>query len=98
MGCLGSGIRGKAGAAVKPRCHNRGPARDGNWYRNGHCPRTLKVKLRWYPRWFEDRCATWDGVGIGQPTERYPSGTPYPVAHGWAEWCKTCRWLPEGVL
>ena len=85
-------------APDRPPCHNRGPASDGRWYRNGHCPRTLKVKLRWYPRWFEDPCATWDGVGIGQPTPEYPSGTPYPIAMGWIEWCKTCRWMPEGVL
>lgn len=44
--------------------------------------------------WFNDRCATWDGVGIGQPTVEYPSGTPYPVAHGWDGWCKSCRWYP----
>lgn len=82
-------------AESRPRCYNRGAAADGWWFRNGYCPRTLKVKLRWYPRWFEDRCATWDGVGIGQPTEAYPHGTPYPLAHGWK--CEGCRWRPEGV-
>lgn len=37
--------------------------------------------------WFEDRCATWDGVGIG------PNGERYPVAHNFS--CVGCRWLPE---
>lgn len=81
-------VKGK----IRPRCYNRGTAADGWWFRNGYCPRTLKPRLRWYPRWYEDRCATWDGVGIGQPTEEYPSGTPYPIAHGWD--CTGCRWLP----
>lgn len=37
--------------------------------------------------WFENRCATWDGVGIG------PNGERYPVAHNFN--CVGCRWLPE---
>ena len=41
------------------------------------------------PSVFVDRCATWDGRGIG------PNGEPYPIAHGWN--CAGCRWLPDGV-
>ncbi len=42
--------------------------------------------------WFVDRCATWDGRGIG------PAGEPYPVAHGFAQHCLSCRWLPDDAL
>lgn len=42
--------------------------------------------------WFTDRCATWDGTGIG------PAGEPYPVAHGFAHHCRTCCWLPAAAL
>ena len=83
--------------APAPRCYNRPPAADGRWVQNGYCPSTLKVRLRWSPRWYEDRCATWLGTGIGQPTPEYPSGTPYPIAHGWVAWCRSCRWRPAGV-
>lgn len=46
----------------------------------------MKPVLRWHPRWFEQRCATHDGVGIG------PNGENYPAAHGWD--CTGCRWRP----
>lgn len=52
----------------------------------------LKPVLRWRPRWFTDRCATWDGTGIGPATAEHPAGTPYPVHHGYD--CTGCRWRP----
>lgn len=55
--------------------------------RVGVHPKSLKPLYRWSPRWFVDRCATWDGVGIGKNGERYP------VAHGFN--CLGCRWLPK---
>ena len=78
-----------------PRCWNRPPApketrRFGLDSRTGD---VIEVVLS--NEWFEDKCRTWDGVGIGQPTAEYPSGTPYPVAHGWLPWCRQCKWMPE---
>ena len=81
-----------------PNCWNR-PAKLAGAARHGIDSQTgepMSVYLS--NEWFVDRCAAWDGVGIGQPTEEYPAGTPYPVAHGWVDLCRTCRWLPEGVL
>lgn len=75
-------------APVRPRCYNRPPAPDGYWHGVGREP-DGRLRMRWFPRWFEDRCASWDGTGIGPNNERYPA------AHGWD--CKGCRWLPEGV-
>lgn len=74
----------------KPPCHNRPPFADsrtvhGIDQQTGE-PVSVELGL-----WFEDRCATWDGVQIG------PDGQPYPEAHGWLPWCRTCRWMPEGV-
>ena len=88
---------------MRPTCHNRAPFAAGRWHPTGrtvqHGTREtpdglvkwgpVKPVLRWHPRWFADRCATWDGRGIG------PNGEPYPVAHGWD--CCGCRWLPEGA-
>ncbi len=73
----------------RPKCWNRPPAAPGRWVRNGYCPRTLKLRLRWSPRWYEDRCATWDGTGIGAT----PETARYPQAHGWD--CAGCRLLPR---
>jgi hypothetical protein len=74
---------------TRPRCYNRERAADGAWMRAGY--RGVKPVLRWVPRWFRDRCATWDGVGIG--------GTPetqrYPQAHGWD--CEGCAWFSNRV-
>jgi hypothetical protein len=42
--------------------------------------------------WASQECKTWAGTGIGQPTERFPSGTPYPLAHGFD--CRGCPHLP----
>lgn len=85
----------------RPPCFNRPPYAAGRWLYTGRIvqhgvretpggPVTwgpAKPVLRWHPRWFEDRCVTWLGTGIG------PNGEPYPVAHGWN--CTGCRWLPE---
>lgn len=79
----------------RPRCYNRPPIVP-EYTRHGIDSETGKpiaVTLR--NDWFVDRCATWSGVGVGQPTAEYPTGTPYPMAHGWD--CAGCRWLPEGV-
>jgi len=72
---------------TRPRCYNRPPRDEGRWVQNGYRPSDLKPRLRWSPRWFVDRCATWDGTGIG------PNGEPYPIAHGWD--CFGCRWDPR---
>lgn len=37
--------------------------------------------------WFNDRCATHDGTGIG------PNNENYPTAHKWN--CVGCRWNPN---
>ena len=92
---------------MKPACHNRGPFLDPNagwrpterfafrahWQSAGDAVQKPIYRYRW--PWFEPRCATWDGVGIGQPTPEYPTGTPYPMAHGWVDACRSCRWLPK---
>lgn len=70
----------------RPPCFNRPPRAAGRWHQVGQRPDGRPV-LRWFPAWYVDRCATWDGRGIG------PNGEPYPVAHGWN--CTGCRWLPE---
>lgn len=78
---------------MRPPCHNRPPRAAGTWEPTCRkaaakvCgPLGRKPVLRWRPTAFEDRCATWDGRGIG------PKGEPYPQAHGWD--CSGCRWLP----
>lgn len=78
-----------------PRCHNRPPAR-GFWVKTKEqkmdlprgLPRFRQVYRYVWP-WFEDRCATWDGTGIGKT----PETARYPQAHGWD--CTGCRLLPE---
>lgn len=82
-------------SANRPPCYNRPPAAEGMWHPTkrktwGTRPgqRWPKPVLRWHPRWFEDRCATHDGRGIG------PKGESYPEAHGWD--CAGCRWNPHG--
>ena len=70
-----------------PNCHNRPPYAKGRTV-YGHDQQTgAEVVVRLSNAWFTDRCATWDGVGIG------PNNEPYPVAHGFD--CAGCRWLPE---
>ena len=84
-------------APEPPRCHNRPPLGPGYW-RHGISDETGEpVRVFISNAWTTDRCATWQGVGIGQPTPEYPSGTPYPMAHGWLPYCKTCRWFPAEV-
>ena len=46
--------------------------------------------------WSKPGCQSW-APGIGQPTQEYPSGVPYPIAHGWLPWCKQCRHAPAEV-
>lgn len=77
---------------MRPRCYNRAPYAEGRWFATGRRLRGKPV-LRWSPRWFVDRCAAWDGVGIGKATPEYPDGQPYPVAHGWD--CTGCIWRPK---
>lgn len=80
---------------MKPACHNRQPREQGRMV-YGHDQQTGQPVARYLSNdWFTDRCATWDGVGIGQPTAEYPNGTPYPMAHGWVDACRSCRWLPK---
>lgn len=79
----------------RPRCYNRPPV-DAGRTEYGISRQTGEVTSVYLPNdWFTDRCATWDGVGIGQPTPEYPTGTPYPMAHGWVDACRSCRWLPK---
>lgn len=87
---------------TRPPCYNREPFTDPNagWINTGRKRkgwlggvwRGSRPVYRYRWPWFTDRCATHDGVGIGQPTAEYPSGTPYPMAHGWN--CEGCKWKP----
>ena len=82
---------------TRPRCYNRPPV-DRVRIRHGIDSETGEaIAATVGDDWGGAVCRTWDGVGIGQPTQEYPSGTPYPVAMGWAEWCKSCRHRPVGV-
>lgn len=68
---------------MTPPCHNRPAFKDGEWMQvSNHVG--AKPRYRWVPRWFEQRCATHDGRGIG------PSGESYPKAHNFD--CGGCRW------
>lgn len=77
-----------------PRCFNRPPMLAGRTLHGVNRDTGEPVATALTNDWTEDRCATWAGVGIGQPTPEYPTGTPYPIAHGWAPWCQQCRWMP----
>lgn len=81
---------------MRPRCYNRPPAaaeyeaNAGRGHLIGPGGITYTVQLtKKIPVVFVDRCATWDGRGIG------PNGEPYPLAHGWD--CSGCVWLPESA-
>lgn len=79
---------------TKPKCHNRPPFAEGRWHMTNRKRGTIGVKglkpiYRWHPRWFVDRCATHDGVGIG------PNNENYPTAKGWD--CTGCRWAPKDL-
>src|SRR5690606_17598930 len=65
---------------------------EGRWHQVGRRADGRPV-LRWFTRWFQDRCATWEGEGIGQPAPGYPNGTPYPMANGFD--CAGCRLEPD---
>lgn len=72
---------------MTPACHNRMPVAPGRM-EHGYDRATGQAVAVWLSNaWFTDRCATWDGVGIG------PNGERYPQAHGWD--CAGGRWLPE---
>lgn len=81
---------GVRGGGMTPTCFNRKPYAPGRWIATGRYvqlgQRPAPV-YRWVPSRFEDRCAVWDGTGIG------PNGERYPIAHGFK--CAGCRWLPE---
>lgn len=76
---------------MTPSCWNRPPHRATYTANVGLSDdgRQLRAEI---PSAFVDRCATWDGRSIG------PHGEPYPIAHGWANACRNCTWLPDGVL
>ncbi len=80
-----------------PRCFNRPPMLAGRTLHGVNRDTGEPVATALTNDWTEDRCATWAGVGIGQPTDEYQTGTPYPIAHGWEQWCKQCRWMPAGL-
>ena len=82
---------------VRPRCYNRPPFAAGRLQVGINRDTGARVETYLSNAWFTDSCKTWSGVGIGQPTPEYPTGAPYPIAHGWAEWCNSCRWKPEGT-
>ena len=82
---------------MTPRCYNRQPFAAGRTEHGISRDTGARVETYLTNDWFVDRCATWDGVGIGQPTAEYPNGTPYPMAHGWVDACRSCRWLPKEV-
>ena len=83
--------------AKPPRCFNRPPREPGRTLHGIDRSTGEPVIAHLSNAWTEDKCATWQGVGIGQPTDDYPTGTPYPIAHGWAPWCQQCRWMPANV-
>lgn len=70
-----------------PPCHNRQPYQPCRTVHGIDQQTGAAVSVRLSNDWFADRCAVWDGVGIGPNNERYPE------AHGWD--CSGCRWLPE---
>ena len=74
---------------MTPNCHNRPPYAKGRTV-YGHDQQTGKpVSVYLSNAWFVDACKVWSGTDIG------PNGERYPQAHGWADACKTCRWMPE---
>ena len=84
-----------ASPPIRPRCYNRPPFAAGRTEHGISRDTGARVETYLSNAWFTDSCKTWSGVGIGQPTEAYPTGTPYPMAKGWD--CTGCRWKPEGT-
>ena len=85
-------------APNQPRCWNAEPIAPARVEHilNRQTGEVERVEIR--NDWASKGCATWRGTGIGQPTPKYPTGTPYPIAHGWLPWCKQCRHLQAEVL
>ena len=80
---------------TRPKCWNHAP-REAVRVRHGIDSTTGKpIAVTVRDDWSSPECATWKGVGVGQPTAEYPTGVPYPIAKNWS--CAGCRWLPEGV-
>lgn len=73
---------------MRPHCYDR-PPRAATYLANDGVSEDGRQLRREIPVVFVDRCATWDGVGIGR------QGEAYPAAHGWD--CRGCRWLPSSV-
>lgn len=80
-------------APEPPRCFNRDPlpTETRRFGLDSQTGRVIEVVLS--NEWFEDRCNSWRGTGIG-PT---PETTHYPQAHGWESWCRQCKWMPEDM-
>ena len=80
--------------STRPRCWNREP-QDPIRVRHGIDQATgERIEVVLNDAWGSPGCKTWSGTDIGPPTAEWPSGQPYPVAHGFAEWCQSCRWMP----
>lgn len=73
---------------MRPPCYDR-PPREKSYYANVGLSPQGHQRRAFIPIVFVDRCATWDGRGVG------PNGEPYPLAHGWD--CAGCKWLPESA-
>lgn len=76
---------------MRPPCFNRPPRAEtyrmqSGWIEYGNVRVARMVDV---PNVFEDRCASYDGRGIG------PNGESYAVANGYD--CTGCRWLPGGI-
>lgn len=77
---------------VRPSCHNRPAPETRTYVRHGIDQQTGEaIAVEIDGSWASLDCASWAGRGIGST----PETTHYPQARGWAEFCKTCRWLPE---
>lgn len=76
--------------STTPRCYNREPIQRSRieWGISRETGMPVSVLLT--NDWFEERCVTHEGSGIG------PNNESYPAAHGWLPWCASCRWNPEG--
>lgn len=79
--------------SVKPRCHNRPPYQQERMHFGINTETGFISGTVTHGDWASQGCKTWQGTGIGQPTEQFPRGTPYPIAHGFD--CRGCVHLPE---
>lgn len=75
------------GCVVIPTCHNRPPYLPSRT-RVGLDEQGNRVEVTLTNDWFVDRCAIWDGRGIGRNGESYPETNRFE--------CGGCRWLPIG--